>query len=204
MLTIQNIERQSAGVTLFSEFALTLLPGSLIRIEGVNASGKSWLLEMIAGKVPVSTGCISFAHDETRGDSEFFNDVIHLPQRNDASLKPKLTVLKQVERLALKGSPELVDAAMGYFGLKALANQKVAALTFGQQQRIYLTPLVTRPSLIWLLDRPMLGLDSTARRAVDTLIAGRCQQNGIVLYTHEGESLLNPHGIIAMDDYLVA
>ncbi len=204
MLTIQNIERQSGGVTLFTDFGISLLPGSLLRVEGVNGSGKSWLLEMIAGKCPVETGRISFAHEETRGDSEFFNDVLHLPQRRDADLKPRLTVRKQVERLAQKGAPELVDAALGYFGLSALADEKVAALTYGQQQRIYVTPLVTNPSLIWLLDRPMVGLDSTARRAVDTLIAGRCQQNGIVIYTHEGESLLNPHGIITTDDYLVA
>ncbi|MDG1287065.1 MAG: ATP-binding cassette domain-containing protein [Rickettsiales bacterium] len=204
MLTIQNIERQSGGVYLFSEFGITLLPGSLLRIEGANGSGKTWLLEMIAGKVPVETDCILFAQEETRGDSEFFNEVIYLPQRSDASLKPKLTVRKQVERLAHKGSNELIDAALNYFGLNALANEKVAALTYGQQQRVYLTPLITQPSLIWLLDRPMMGLDMTARKAVDTLIAGRCQQNGIVIYTHEGDSLLNPHGLIQMDEYLTA
>lgn len=202
MLTVENIERQSGGVTLFSDFGLTMLPGSLIRVEGVNASGKTWLLEMIAGKTTVPTGCISFAQQETRGDSEFFNEVLFLPQRQDNSLKPRLTVRKQVERLAGKGTETLIDAALNYFGLNALVNEKVAALTFGQQQRVYLTPLITKPSLIWLLDRPMLGLDSAARHGVDTLIAGRCQQNGIVLYTHEGQSLLNPHGIILMEDYL--
>jgi len=204
MLTIQNIERQSGGVTLFTEFGISLLPGSLIRLEGANASGKSRLLEMISGKSPVETGCITFAHEETRGDSEFFNDVLHLPQRNEAALKSRLTVRKQVERLVQKGSADLVGAALGYFGLTALQDEKMAALTYGQQQRVYLTPLVTNPSVIWLLDRPMMGLDATARRAVDTLIAGRCQQNGIVLYTHEGESLLNPHGILLLDDFLFA
>ncbi len=204
MLTIQNIERQSGGVYLFSEFGITLLPGSLLRVEGANGSGKTWLLEMIAGKVPVETDCILFAEEETRGDSEFFNDVIFLPQRHDGSLKLKLTVRKQVERLAQKGSTELIDAALNYFGLNALANEKIGALTYGQQQRVYITPLITNPSLIWLLDRPMMGLDSTARKALDTLIAGRCQQNGIVIYTHEGESLLNPHGAIHTDEYLTA
>lgn len=204
MLTIHNIERQSGGVHLFTDFGISLLPGSLLRVEGANASGKTWLLEMIAGKAPVELDCITFAHEETRGDSEFFSELLYLPQRNEASLKPRLTVQKQVERFAKQGSQELVGAAMGYFGLNALANEKVGALTFGQQQRVYLTQIVTRPSLIWLLDRPMLGLDSTARAAVDTMIAGRCQQNGIVIYTHEGESLLNPHGTILMDDYLTA
>ena len=204
MLTIQNIERQSAGVTLFSELGITLLPGSLLRLEGINGSGKTWLLEMIAGKVPVETGCISFAEQETRGDSEFFNDLIYLPQRNDGSLKPRLMVRKQVERLAGKGEDQLIDAALNYFGLQSLADEKVAALTYGQQQRIYLTPLITRPSLIWLLDRPMMGLDSIARTALDTLIAGRCQQNGIVIYVHEGESRLNPHGTMWLDEYLTA
>jgi heme exporter protein A len=202
MLTIQNIERQSAGVNLFSDFGITLLPGSLLRVEGANGSGKSWLLEMIAGIAPVSTGCISFAEEETRGDSEFFSDLLHIPQRHDNSLKPRLTVRKQIERLSPKGEADLVDAALNFFGLTALGDQKVAALTYGQQQRIYLTPLITQPRLIWLLDRPMMGLDTNGRRAVDTLIAGRCQQNGIVIYTHEGESLLNPHGTIHTDEYL--
>lgn len=204
MLTLENLERQSAGVHLFTDFGITLLPGALLRVEGANGSGKSWLLEMIAGKAPVKTGCIRFAQQETRGDSEFFSELLYLPQRRDDDLKPKLTVRKQVERLAQKGANELIDAALNYFGLNALADEKVGALTFGQQQRVYLTQLVTHPSLIWLLDRPMLGLDSMGRRAVDTLIAGRCQQHGIVLYVHEGESLLNPHGVIHTDDYLTA
>lgn len=202
MLTIEKIERQSAGAFLYTDFGITLLPGSLIRVEGANASGKSWLLEMIAGKAPVQTGCIQFAQQETRGDSEFFNDVLFLPQRSEAMLKPKLTVQKQVERFAGKIGKELVDAALNYFRLNALRHQKIGALTYGQQQRVYLTLLIVRPCAIWLLDRPMLGLDKAGRMAVDTLIAGRCQQNGIVIYVHEGESHLNPHAVIDLDDYI--
>jgi ABC-type transport system involved in cytochrome c biogenesis ATPase subunit len=69
----------------------------------------------------------------------------------------------------------------------------------GWRQRVRLARLLVQPHTLWLLDRPILYLDETGRNMAETLIAGRCQQNGIVIFSHDGETRLNPHGSLGLD-----
>lgn len=188
MLTLQYHEKQCN---------VTLLPGCLLRLEGKGGSGKTALLESIAGKRDCPPGTVLFAQKETRGDKEFFADLIYLSEYQE-ELTLRWTVQRQLNQWVKKGEKELLPAAIHYFSLQSLLAVKQKHLSASQRQRVRLARLVLQPSAIWLLDRPFLYLDEEGRTQLEALIAGRCQQNGMVMFTHDGATRLNPHGVVEL------
>lgn len=201
MLTLHALSGQSSTQPLFQQMGITLLPGCLVQLKGGNGVGKTLLMEMIANKVPVTTDHITFAHQETRGDQEFFDDLHYIPQSQD-HLPRRSTVLNYLHKIATKESKALVDAVLNYFDLRYVMNEKIGHLSPGWKQRLMLAPLILKPSAIWLLDRPFQSLDERAREQLEHLIAGRCRQHGIVLYVHDDDSRLNPHHRLDLTDWV--
>ncbi len=197
MLTLQDLERQCNGKTYYAGFGLTLLPGCLIRLEGASGSGKTMLMEVIAGRQSCSSGSVQFAGEESRGDKEFFSDLTYIPENQD-DLTLRWTVEKQLKRWSRKGEQELMSAATHYFQLTPWLEVPLKKLSKGWRQRVRLARLMLQPTAIWLLDRPFLYLDDPARLQLENLIAGRCRQNGIVIFSHDGTTHLNPHGVVAL------
>jgi len=197
MLTLQHLERQCNGKTLFSHLGVTLLPGCLLRLTGGAASGKTTLLDILAGNRPCPRGLILFAGEETRGDKDFFADLHYFPEtQQDITLRWK--VEKQLQHWAKSGQNELVQAAIRYFQLEALLGRRIAGLSAGERQQVRLARLMIQPRALWLLDRPFLYLDEPGIRQLENLIVSRCEQSGIVIFTHDGETRLNPHGLVEL------
>lgn len=195
MLTLQHLAHQCNGKTLLADLGVTLLPGALVRLEGENGSGKSLLLAKIAGQAGCARGSVLFAGEESRGDKEFFADLLYLGE-DQTDLAPRQKVAKQLKIWTKKGQGDasLIPAAAHYFGLTPWKETPVKHLSTGWRQRLRLARLMLQPAAIWLLDRPFYALDEAGRRQLENLIVSRCKQNGIVIFTHNGETRLNPHG----------
>lgn len=196
MLTLWHLNRQIHAKNFLQEIALTLLPGALIRVTGSSGSGKTTLLETIAGKQPCPQGSILFDNQETRGNKLFLGDTLYLAESHD-DLVLRWTVSKQLRYWAKqRGEQELITPAVNFFRLQPWLDVPLRELSVGWRQRVRLTKLIVQPAALWLLDRPMQCLDEEGCNMAETLIASRCQQSGIVLFTHDGETLLNPHGVV--------
>jgi heme exporter protein A len=200
MLTVDRLTGQSNDKTLFCDCGFTLLPGALVRVDGDNGCGKTHFFSMVAGQKKVPQGCVLFANQETRGDDEFFAELLFLPEGFPA-YSSRMTVEKQLRRWLHKEQKELLEAAIHYFDLRDVLKTPLADLSTGWLMRVKLSLLILNPSLIWLLDRPFYALDATTKRKVETLIAGRCQQQGIVFFTHDNDTALNPHHTVDLSDW---
>lgn len=197
MLTLQHLTRQSHAGLLLEEVAVTLLPGCLLRLEGASGSGKTLLLEMIAGKQRCAPHSILFDNQETRGNKLFFGDTRYLPE-HQTELTLRWTVEKQLRHWTKKGERELLSPAIHFLQLEPWLKTPLREVSAGWRQRVRLARLILQPATLWLLDRPFLYLDESGRSILETLIASRCQQNGIILFSHDGQTRLNPHGVIAL------
>lgn len=198
MLTLQSLSRQCNDRLILPDIAVTLLPGCLLRVEGASGSGKTLLLESIAGKQPCPPGSILFDNQETRGNKLFFGDITYLPEHY-GDLTLRWTVEKQLNHWAKQGERELLSPAIRFFQLEPWLKTPLRELSMGWRQRVRLARLILQPVTLWLLDRPFLYLDEAGRAMAETLLASRCQQNGIVLFSHDGGTRLNPHGVLVVD-----
>jgi ABC-type sulfate/molybdate transport systems ATPase subunit len=148
----------------------------IVAISGVNGIGKTTLLRVLAGLLPLDTGIL-----QVNGivlDNSVHQLFVPAHLRNvgmvfqDNVLLPFLSVLDNVAYPILAAGASRQHArkqatdAMVEHGIGHLAEMKPTQLSGGQQQRVALVrALIGRPQMV-LLDEPLSALDDDARREV--------------------------------------
>ncbi len=148
----------------------------IVAVSGVNGIGKTTLLKVLAGLLPLDTGILQV-------NGNVLDDTVHqlfVPAhlRNvgmvfqDNVLLPFLSALDNVAypilatRASRQHARKQATDAMVEHGIGHLAEMKPSQLSGGQQQRVALVrALIGKPQMI-LLDEPLSALDEDARREV--------------------------------------
>ncbi len=160
VITIRGLSKSFNDTVIYDKFDLDLPQGEFISIFGPNGCGKSTLINMISGLMPVDAGQVLFdgqTIQETRLSYVFQNyrdalfpwlraiDNIHYPL--------KLMGLSRRER------NQRVEQLLADFGVKIDLNSYPYMLSGGQQQTVsILRALVTNPEVLFL-DEPFSALD---------------------------------------------
>jgi len=160
VITIRGLSKSFNDTVIYDKFDLDLPQGEFISIFGPNGCGKSTLINMISGLMPLDAGQVLFdgqTIQETRLSYVFQNyrdalfpwlraiDNIHYPL--------KLMGLSRRER------DRRVEQLLADFGVKIDLNSYPYMLSGGQQQTVsILRALVTNPEVLFL-DEPFSALD---------------------------------------------
>ena len=160
VITIRGLSKSFNDTVIYDKFDLDLPQGEFISIFGPNGCGKSTLINMISGLMPLDAGQVLFdgqTIQETRLSYVFQNyrdalfpwlraiDNIHYPL--------KLMGLSRRER------DRRVEQLLVDFGVKIDLNSYPYMLSGGQQQAVsILRALVTNPEVLFL-DEPFSALD---------------------------------------------
>lgn len=172
------------GREVFSGLAFALGGGDALAVTGRNGAGKSSLLRMIAGFVPVAGGRIEL-HD---GNPELsLAEQAHFLGHQDA-LKPSLTVFENLSFWAryLGGGGLAPQAALETIGLDTLAELPAAYLSAGQRRRLSIARLVAVKRPIWLLDEPTSALDLPAQERLAELMRDHLAGGGLIVAAAHG------------------
>ena len=160
VITIRGLSKSFNDTVIYDKFDLDLPQGEFISIFGPNGCGKSTLINMISGLMPLDAGQVLFdgqTIQETRLSYVFQNyrdalfpwlraiDNIHYPL--------KLMGLSRRER------DQRVEQLLADFGVKIDLNSYPYMLSGGQQQTVsILRAMVTNPEVLFL-DEPFSALD---------------------------------------------
>ena len=175
-LTDWSVRRGSRVV--LSELFLKIRPGEVVGLAGPSSGGKSSLLLSIGGRLE---GC--------GGTARWRRQVVDL---RDPALRSRVELVSEAglgaasltirEHLAYHAAarnldePDL-DGALREAGLSKLADQVVATLSSGIQERLLLARAVlNRPSLV-LIDHPLAHLDAVGEMILASWIE-RCRDRG--------------------------
>jgi putative ABC transport system ATP-binding protein len=180
---------------------LTVFPGQFIAVVGRSGSGKTSLLNIMAGLDRPSSGQILF---EERDLAEMSEDELTQIRRHKIGfvfqsfgLLPLLSAFENVElplRIAGTGTREREERtreALEIVGLWSRARHRPYELSGGEQQRIAIArAIVIRPSII-LADEPTGELDSNNAHAIFGLFKDMVIKQGIsvVAATHDSTLL---------------
>jgi len=163
---------------LFDGLDLSVRPGELWQIDGVNGSGKTSLLRILAGLLPADAGRIS------RPPAAEMLWLGHAP-----GIAEGLTARENLQTLASLWRPvssAACAAALAAVGLAEWADDLCARLSAGQRRRVALARLyLPEPPRLWLLDEPFTALDATTCEQLELRLQAHCAQGGaVVLSSH--------------------
>ena len=202
VLTAMDLACQKAQRTLFEGVSFSVPAGSWLHIEGGNGCGKTSLLRILCGLAPAAHGQVLWPSSTSpssqssllRPDRSVLHYIGHA-----LGLKPDLTACEnlcadaQVSGLAL--SREQAMQALAAQGLQSRAHLPVRVLSQGQRQGVALARLRTSPARLWVLDEPLVGLDTQATATARALLQSHVDAGGAVVMTsHHDVGLQGPGG----------
>jgi zinc/manganese transport system ATP-binding protein len=185
--------------TVWSGATFSVGAGEFVGLIGPNGTGKTSLLRVLLGQVPLVSGRVQvLGRPPGRGNPA----IGYVPQRR--SLGADLAVRGyDLVLLGLVGHKwgfgpasaaerRAVSEALEAVGASAYADQPVGLLSGGEQQRLLIAQaLLTRPRLL-LLDEPLASLDLKSQHEIVHLVETirRERQMSVILVAHDLNPLL--------------
>lgn len=187
---------------LWDHLDLTVAGGEFIAVLGPNGTGKTSLLKVLLGQLPLSAGTALIEGEPVRPGSDRIG---YVPQHR--AVDRGLTLhgrdlvqlgidghswgvapLSRARRAARRNA---VDTALAQVQASALARVPVGVMSGGELQRVRIAQaLATDPALL-LCDEPLLNLDPANARLVAELIDRRRRGGTAVMFvTHEVNPVL--------------
>ena len=166
ILEIEGIAKGYGGRTLFSGFSLSFTKGMKLGLIGDNGTGKSTLLDIIAGRIEPDAGTVD------RGQNTAFGYYDQLG-RDLRSGKTVLEYTEEIGKRIIMGDGEEVSASrfLELFGFPvSLHRTPVGLLSGGERRRLYLiTRLASNPNFL-LFDEPTNDLDIATMERLEEYI----------------------------------
>lgn len=223
LLTADNISKSFADRVILHDVSFTISDGDKIGVIGINGTGKSTLLKMIAGLEPANAGQLIRMRGlrieylpqqpEFPDDSDVLQAVLH-------GHSPQLRLIREYEAaaLALAGQPDntsfqnrliRLSSQMDESGawhldseIKSILtrlgifdfNQKTNTLSGGQKKRVALAAALVNPADLLILDEPTNHIDAAAIEWLEQMLANF--KGALLMVTHDRYFLERVTGVM--------
>jgi putative hydroxymethylpyrimidine transport system ATP-binding protein len=193
---LRGVALSYAGLALFDGLDFHLAPGRCTCLLGPSGVGKSTLLRVIAGLLPLEAG------EMATSDGASLEGRIAWMGQSDGLL-PWLTAEDNVCLGArLRGDrPDRARAQrlLAAVGIAGLTDRPPATLSGGQRQRVALARTLMEDRPLILMDEPFSALDAITRSRLQALAATALAGRTVLLVTHDPlEALRLGHRIHVM------
>jgi ATP-binding cassette, subfamily F, member 3 len=182
ILDAQNIGfGYDANKPLFENLSFKLEKGKCLAIIGKNGKGKSTLLNVLAGELPLQHGSLSF-HPETA--------IAHFGQTNIQRLNLKHTIIDEIYEVdPLLGITKVRSICGGMMFSGKSAEKEISVLSGGERSRVMLGKIIATPANLLFLDEPTNHLDMYSIDALTQAIQNF--EGSTILVTHSEMMLKN-------------
>jgi zinc/manganese transport system ATP-binding protein len=187
--------------TMWTGVDITVNAGEFVAVLGANGVGKTTLLRVILGQLPLAAGAARVLGKPVGQEN---HRIGYLPQRRNFEAGLRIRGVDLV-RLGLDGdrwgiplpgarlfsaSRRAEDAhvrdVIELVGAGAYAERSIGEISGGEQQRLLIAQALVRDPALLLLDEPLNGLDLPSQSAIVALLAEIAQQGiAVVMVAHD-------------------
>ncbi len=207
-IVLRGASARRGNHVVWKDVNVEVFPGEFVAVLGPNGVGKSTLVSVLLGLLPLASGeALVLGRPPGKAKAE----VGYLPQRRNFDAGMRIRGADLV-RLGLDGHrwglpfPGLhlfsrkgradeaqVAAAIELVGAASYANRPIGQVSGGEQQRLLIAQaLVRKPSLL-LFDEPLDSLDLPNQAAIAALLGRICKEAGttIMLVAHSVNPIIS-------------
>jgi ABC-2 type transport system ATP-binding protein len=174
-ISAEHLVRRFGQVTAVNDVSFRVEKGEIFGFLGPNGSGKTTVIKMLTGLLPLSSGSARVAGLDVRVDSEVVRERIGYMSQN-YSLYQDLTVAENLQFYGRIYSLEparlkrRIEEVVESNGLAPYMNRLSAKLSGGWKQRLALGCAMLHEPKLLFLDEPTAGIDPVARRQLWDLL----------------------------------
>lgn len=185
MLEVNNLYFDYSEQPLLKNVQFQVAPSVLLHLRGHNGAGKTTLLKLLAGLLYPTQGTIRYQGRLIADDlSDYHQKIDYVGHKTGVS--QLLTVGEQCRLQYQQLNPRVLGALLNQFGLQGLEHVSCALLSVGQRRRVGLLRLFMSNASLWLLDEPLVGLDTASVACLVDCFERHLDRGGqIVISSHQ-------------------
>lgn len=169
---------------IINNLSFKIQPGYLFLLKGDNGIGKSTLLKLISGLLPLHSGKIYYNGTCSKIYKNIYQqNMFYISDK--CSLKKELSIIENLSYLMLlkgyKINLEKMKHALEYVDLHKVKNLKIKEISKGQKQRVLLASLILMKRKIWLLDEPVANLDTKGKYLFNKILINHLKKSGTAI-----------------------
>jgi ABC-2 type transport system ATP-binding protein len=174
-ISANHLVRRFGDFTAVNDVSFHVEKGEIFGFLGPNGSGKTTVIKMLTGLLPLSSGDATIQGIDVRKDPEGVRENIGYMSQNfslysDLTVSENLTFYGRIYGLSNDRLRQRMDEIIQLNGLAPYLTRLSAQLSGGWKQRLALgCAMLHQPSLIFL-DEPTAGIDPVARRQLWDLL----------------------------------
>ncbi len=210
-IEFKEASAEMAKRVLWSSVSLAVSRGEFVALLGPNGVGKTILLKVILGLVPLAKGEVRVFGLPPR---EARARVGYLPQARTFDQSVRVRGV-DVVRLGLDGDrwgmpfpaprlfgadgrdgPRRVAEVIDLVGASAYANRPIGNLSGGEQKRLLIAQAIVHQPDLLLLDEPLASLDYPTQTAITALIGRISREKAmtVIMVTHDVNRIVGQAG----------
>jgi ABC-2 type transport system ATP-binding protein len=184
-LELVGLSKRYGDLLALDDCSMTVRPGRVLGLLGPNGAGKTTAMRCIFGLVRPERGEVRWGGAPL--DREARLRFGYMPE--ERGLYPHMRVRAQLEYLAALSGLDRRSAAVGVgrwlvrLGLDERGDDRVEALSHGNQQRVQLAAALVHDPIALVLDEPFAGLDPLGVNALAAVIADLARAGTAVMFS---------------------
>ena len=190
-IELNEVSKYFKNTTVINDVTMVLRSGNVYGIQGINGSGKTMLMRLIAGLIRPSKGTVSIDGQLIKSVNSFPGNIgILIENPSFLNRYSGFNNLKLLADITKRINTEQIINSLCRVGLDPTDKKKYRKYSLGMKQRLGIACAIMEKPELLILDEPINSLDEDAIKLVLKIIRDEKERGSLIIIAcHDHEIL---------------